>query len=174
MLLFVAAAAECVDALTRRKRKLQKLPCPVDQLTGGNIARAADLFRADIFSVRLDEQQLRRAAGEVPRQMRHMHQLHPSRRPQRRRDMPLLVRKRIKRNVQDTRQRLRLRASREEARHIGAIDRARARAGADGADRILRKRGKQFVRHFRQALDVRKQRVGLPQAKLTGPHVQKA
>ena len=53
-------------------------PRAVDQLTGGDIARAAELFGPDSFAVRGHKQQLRRSAGQMPRKMRRLHQLQPS------------------------------------------------------------------------------------------------
>ena len=55
--------AEAVQMLARWERQLQKLPRPVDQLTGGNVRGAADAGTLHILALRLYQEQLRGAAG---------------------------------------------------------------------------------------------------------------
>ena len=106
--------------------------------------------------------------------MRPLHQIEPPGRPQTRRDMPLLVRKLVQRHAEDLREAARLRPAGQKARHIRAFDRTRPGADADGGH-VPNVHGRtQRVHQLRQALDVRKQRVGLPQPKLSRLHVQKA
>ena len=75
--------AQGVDVLAGRKRQAEQLAGPVDELTGGDVRRAADLLGMHAaLPLRRDAQKLRRAAGKMPGQMRLVHQLHMAGAPQ--------------------------------------------------------------------------------------------
>ena len=151
--------AQRIERLARRKLQSKQLARPVDELSGGDVARSAELFGADVLPFRRDEQQLRRPAGQMPCQMRHIHQLHPSRRPERRRHMPLLVRYRVERHPERRRHRLCRALSREEARHVRTLHSPRPRTGSNRRDLRARIFREQCPRQLRQPLHMRKQRV---------------
>ena len=75
--------AQGVDVLAGRKRQAEQLAGPVDELTGGDVRRAADpLGMHAALLLRRDAQKLRRTAGKMPGQMRLVHQLHMAGAPQ--------------------------------------------------------------------------------------------
>ena len=111
--------AQGVDVLAGRKRQAEQLAGPVDELTGGDVRRAADpLGMHAALLLRRDAQKLRRTAGKMPGQMRLVHQLHMAGAPQRGRDVPLLVRKRQDGHAERRTEHACLRFAREEAGHI--------------------------------------------------------
>ena len=67
-----------------------------------------------------------------------------------------------------------LRPAGQKARHIRAFDGPRPRADADGRDVFQLYRRAECLHQLRQPLDMRKQRVRLPQPQLSRLHVQKA
>ena len=160
--------------LARWERQLQKLPRPVDQLTGGNVRGAADAGTLHISALRLHQKQLRGAAGQMPGKMGFLHQIHPSRAPQRRGHMPLLVRNLHQRHAQSVRQQLCMGIAHHEAGHIAPLHRPGTGADAHRRDGVLPNMGKQPAGKLRQAFDMSKYRVGLTQTQLPLPDGQKA
>jgi len=68
--------------LPRWERQIQKLSRPIDQLPGGNVRGAADAGTLHISALRLYQKQLRGAAGQMPRKVVFLQQVHPSCAPQ--------------------------------------------------------------------------------------------
>ena len=151
--------AQRVERFSRRELQAEQLPGSVDKLSGRDVARPAELFGVNVLPFRRDEQQLRRPAGQMPCQMRRVHQLHPSRRPERRRHMSLLVRYRVERHPERRRHRLCRALSREEARHVRTLHSPRPRTGSNRRDLRARIFREQCPRQLRQPLHMRKQRV---------------
>ena len=87
--------------------------------------------------------------------------------------MPLLVRKGVERNIQNGCEVPRLTFACEEARHIRALDSPRSCRSADGSNFVSRKLREKLRDQLRQALDMGKQRVRLPKAKLSFFYIQK-
>ena len=114
----IGLPAESVNFLAGRKAQPERIAGPVDELTGRDILRAADFFGVHVFVSGRYEQQLRRSAGQVPRQMRRIHQIHAPGRPAGSRDVPLLMGKRIKRHAQNRCQILRLTGPRQKTGHV--------------------------------------------------------
>ena len=102
--------------------------------------------------------------------MRPVQKLHPPRRPDRRGNVPLLVRKPVKRHAKRRSQHRGLTLPREKAGHIAALHRARAGGHADGAGFAQIGLRRQPLQNLRQLPHMLKQRVALPQAKRPGPH----
>ena len=87
--------------------------------------------------------------------------------------MPLLVRKGVERNIQNGCEVPRLAFACEEARHIRSLNGSWPCRSADGSDFVFRKLREKLRDQLRQALDMGKQRVRLPKAKLSFFYIQK-
>ena len=87
--------------------------------------------------------------------------------------MPLLVRKGVKRHIQNGREVSRLTFTCEKARHIRALDSPRSCRSADGSDFVSRKLREKLCDQLRQALDMGKQRVRLPKPQFAFFYIQK-
>ena len=161
------------ESLPRREIQPQQHPCPVNQLTGGDVLAPAQDLRPDAGPLRLHQKELRGPAGQVPGQKGPVQQVHPPGGPGGRRQMSLLVGVGEKGDAQHMGQPLPLGGAGQEAGHIGALHRPGAGAGPHGNDLILVQPPlPQLTEQLGQALDMLKQGVALAQAQLPGPHHQ--
>ena len=127
---------------------------PIDQLAGGNILRAAQgqnlLDDAILYG---NAQQIRRPAGDMQRQKWALHLALQ----QRRADMPMLMRQRIKGGSRRFHRGLAKALGNSKDGHIRAFHRPGTRAGRNSP-----KAGKTFWKNLRKVFDMRKHHLRLP------------
>ena len=166
-----AGLAQRIQRLPRGEGQLQQLAGAVHHLAGGNIAGAAQLGGPNVGPLRLHQQKLRGAAGEMPGQVGPVHQLQTPGGPERRRHMALLVGDGIARHVQRSRRGPRRHHPGQEAGHIRALH--GPRPGGDGHRLHCRipHVGQEALQQRRQALDMGEDRVALPEAQLARGHI---
>ena len=120
-ILLLRLGAQDIQLLSRRERESQQLTGTVDELTCGYIRGPANFRALHILSLRLYQQQLRGAAGEMPGQVRLLHLFQPVRTPQSRCYMALLMGYLYKRYLQSLRQQCRMRNAHKKAGHIASL-----------------------------------------------------
>ena len=162
---------QLIECAAGRELQTEQTACPVEQLTGREVGRAADAGAVrQAVRAAADVQQLTRAAGQVPREKFAVKQVQLAGRQRRRRDMSLLMGHGEKRHGKQMRRAPRDALPCQKTRHIRALHRAGTGADADGAHLSLR----QSLDFFMQAHGMLEQRIRLAQTDRALRHGQQA